>query len=614
MNTLRRLCQGILLYRYPLVPILLGTALALPSLSGGLRMDDYSIRAAVLGSDDLISISRSPWDPFNFLDGDPESHFALVDSGIIPWWSDPECRLAFFRPGTALTHIVDFHLWGDWPWLMHVHSIAWYALLIWMACIFYRRMFRDHETTWIWVLAGVLFAVDEAHGVAVGWLANRNSLVAGVFGIAALIVYDRWRRDGWRPGAVLAPVALGVALLSKEAAICVTAYLLAYAVFLDRGRWLRRLASLLPCACVTVAWYTMYKLLGYGAFASGAYIDPGHDPVAFLGAVIERAPFLLMGQWSMLGAEVSLVASPEARQVFWWVAVAMIGIVAVLVGPLVARSRLARFWTAGMLLSVSPACVVFPGNRLLLFVGLGGLALLAQFLAGIVENAAENASWMPRARNWRRLARCAAYFFIVVHLVLSPLSFPVAVNSMATLGKIPRELADSLPDDPELAGQRVVLVNSWSWMGDTAMLQMRQVEGGALPGSLLNLCPATYPATLHRTDARSLIVRPGGGFFPPPNVAKSAAPRPAFAVEYVLRTLDILTRSPSRPMQLGETVQLSGVTIEITALCADGRPAEATFRFDVPLEDPSLRWLRRTDGEFVPFTPPAVGQTVNVGP
>jgi len=65
-------------------------------------------------------------------------------------------------------------------------------------------------------------------------------------------------------------------------------------------------------------------------------------------------------------------------------------------------------------------------------------------------------------------------------------------------------------------------------------------------------------------------------------------------------------------MRLGEKVELAAATIEITALTPDGRPAEATFRFRVPLEDPSLRWFQCTRGDFEPFAPPAIGQTVRL--
>jgi hypothetical protein len=51
-----------------------------------------------------------------------------------------------------------------------------------------------------------------------------------------------------------------------------------------------------------------------------------------------------------------------------------------------------------------------------------------------------------------------------------------------------------------------------------------------------------------------------------------------------------------------------GDDLTISSLIADGRPAEAMFPFDVPLESPSLLWLCFRGGGFEPFRPPAVGQ------
>jgi hypothetical protein len=54
------------------------------------------------------------------------------------------------------------------------------------------------------------------------------------------------------------------------------------------------------------------------------------------------------------------------------------------------------------------------------------------------------------------------------------------------------------------------------------------------------------------------------------------------------------------------------MTVEVTALTDDNRPAEAAFRFSVPLEDASLHWLCYRGKAFEPFTPPAVGETVEI--
>ena len=65
-------------------------------------------------------------------------------------------------------------------------------------------------------------------------------------------------------------------------------------------------------------------------------------------------------------------------------------------------------------------------------------------------------------------------------------------------------------------------------------------------------------------------------------------------------------------MALGEEVKLTGMTARVTALTDDGRPAVATFRFDVPLESGSLVWLCFTGQGFEPFVLPAVGQEMEI--
>ena len=73
-----------------------------------------------------------------------------------------------------------------------------------------------------------------------------------------------------------------------------------------------------------------------------------------------------------------------------------------------------------------------------------------------------------------------------------------------------------------------------------------------------------------------------------------------------------LLRGEDDPMSVGDRVELTGLTIKVTDVTADGCPAEAEFRFAVPLEDPSLRWLQWTAGDFVPFTPPPVGGNIEI--
>jgi hypothetical protein len=98
--------------------------------------------------------------------------------------------------------------------------------------------------------------------------------------------------------------------------------------------------------------------------------------------------------------------------------------------------------------------------------------------------------------------------------------------------------------------------------------------------------------TIARPDVRTLVIRAKNGYLATP--------------------ADQLCRTPEYPLALGEKIELTGLTIEVTALTDDNRPAEARFRFAVPLEDASLRWLGFRDGQFVTFQPPAVGEQIDL--
>ncbi|MBN2474219.1 MAG: hypothetical protein JXB62_06410 [Pirellulales bacterium] len=606
MNRLKRLSQGILRRRYPAVLIGLGCLLSLPSLLNGILADDLHIRACVLEHELVDGMAGNCWGPFTFLHGDPEQNRRLTDRGLLPWWTDLDCRAAFMRPLTALTHMADYRLWPRWPVLMHVQSLLWFALLIWAVAVFYRRVMSRRAPAWTAALAALLFTLDDTHAFPVGWLANRNSLLAGLFVVLTLIAYDRWRADGWRPGAYLAPLGLLAGLLAKEAAVCAGAYLLAYALFLDRGRPQRRWLALLPCLLVGVAWYAVYRALGFGLAGSDIYADPANDPLRFGRNVLLHGPILLLGQWGFPGADLYNLASVSARHVLWLWAVGFLGLLGLVLAPLVARSTLARFWTLGMLLSLLPACIPFPNDRLLTFVGLGAIGLLTEFLGGFSEEAA----WLPRSTVWRRGARAMAWLLVVIHVALAPVLFLVSSSFPGLLARRSARLMATYPDDPKLANQTTVVVNEIVF-ATRALIQLRYDQGRPPPRRALCLNSAASPAIVHRCDATTLAVRPRGGYLRPSGCwPDDAEPAPPVHLLYLMQLLDRLPRDQRRPLQLGEQIELTDATVEITAMTDDGRPAEATFRFRVPLEDPSLRWLRMTPRGWVPITPPKIGETV----
>jgi hypothetical protein len=457
-------------------------------------------------------------------------------------------------------------------------------------------------------LAALLFAVDDAHGMPAVWLANRNATIGAFFGLLTLIVHDRWRRDGRRTGAVLAPLALLLGLLANEGVVACGGYLAAYALFLDRGTRLGRLRSMAPCAVVVAVWWLAYKAGGYGAAGSGVYIDPGSSPGPFARAVVARAPLLLCGQWAF-ASDLHLLMSPQAARVMWLAAVGLLAVLAAALFPLVRRDSVARFWTVGMLLAVLPACATFPSDRLLFFVGIGGMGLLAQFVAAVLGRA----DWLPARAGWRLPARALCVVLLFIHLVAAPIALTQAAGSVGTFGRVLTRAAASLPSDPAVRGQTVVIVNTPTYFVSLFGPLIQALNGKPFPAHTLVLGSGITPIEVRRSDERTLVIRPEGGFLAVPGSRRPGAEAepPAFDVRYMLPLFDQLFRG-DRPMRVGQRIELTGAIVEVTVVTDDGRPAEAAFRFATALEDPSLRWLRWKNGVYAPFVLPAVGETLTL--
>ncbi len=573
--------------RLPLMLATVGVLLALPSLWGGWVADDHFHRLKLVGSPALAASATPSLDLFTFASGDPEQNHRLIDKGFWPWWSLQDLRAAFWRPITALTHWVDYRFWPESPAWMHAQSIAWFALLIVVATMLFRRIMG---ATWIAGLAALFYAIDDARGMPVGFLANRNALIAGVFGMLAILAHDRWRRDGWKSGAVLGPGLLLASLLSAEAGVGALAYLVAHALFLDRARGRRRVAALLPYAAVVTGWRMVWSHLGYGVMGIGLYVDPLREPLKYLASAAKQVPVLLLGQWALPPSETYVVAAEfGAALVLSFVALGLVGAMAAVVIPMLRRNRQTGFWGSGMILSLLPICATFPADRMTLFVGLGAFALLAQWLADVY--AGHGALEADGARPRRRFgARALAAFFVVVHGGLAPIG--LAMRSAMPAG--PRSWLESIsihvPLDVEVEEQSLVVVTAPLVMGAGYLPIRNALDGLPVPAHTRILAPHQAPVLVQRPDAHTLTIRPTGGFLKSP--------------------WDQLARSLDYPMSLGQRVHLTDVVIEITGLTADNRPAEATFHFAAPLEDPSLRWLYWDGDTYAPFPLPAIGETV----
>jgi hypothetical protein len=565
----------------PLVVAVLASIGMLPALSGGWQMDDYFQRATLLGYGDSKPINT-------FIQYIDRAHnLSQMDFGTMPWWGSPDLHQAFLRYTSTLTMMLDYRLWPNNPTLMHLHSLLWLSAAVLVAALLYREVIGP---TWVAGLAALMYAIDGAHALPAAYLANRNALIACCFGFLSVLAFVRWRQRGRSITRWLSVLMLALALSAGEMGLATVAYLFSYALTVDEDGFRVRLMRLLPHGAVLAAWALIYKLGNFGSHGSGFYVDPARDPLGFAGSFWQRAAFLMMGQWSPLPAEMSMVPAPGSSAFFHLSVFSFVvaAIVVVLFIPLVLRDRVARFWGLGVLLSLVPIGAVGPENRLLGFVGLGSMALLAQMTQVLCAGS------FVAPRVWKGFAWAATLLLLLIHLVAAPLLGIVRLAYQADASSRMTSAMASVPGDSRIASQDLVLINPPDHIYlVTAIWAVNLLEHRPMPRHMRALSTGGS-LQVTRVGPRSLQIRFPDGFFPT-----------AFS-RYV--------RSQNDRFSPEQHFELPGLSVTVESLDAHGDPEQVLYEFPVPLEDPSLRWMSWQDGVYVSWTPPAVGNTQRFSP
>lgn len=154
--------------RLPAILALGAAVLMLPALKLGFMLDDLPQRAVELRPEQLPPHIRETGIPANsgrlstvlrdlFYNRSPQERMLARNYGISPWWAPDDLRVCLWRPVSAFTHWLDYQLFPDWPALMHAHNIAWFAALLFLLTIIYRKLIG---TGWVAGLAALLFLLD----------------------------------------------------------------------------------------------------------------------------------------------------------------------------------------------------------------------------------------------------------------------------------------------------------------------------------------------------------------------------------------------------------------------------------------------------------------------
>lgn len=548
--------------------------LAIPS---GLVLDDMMFSVALRDESAIPSAHREAWDAFAWAK-DPEGIKRSVDDGVYAWWSDPNARYAFFRPITSLTFWLDYQLWPDAPHWMHVHSLFWHVVLLFVLAAVYRRF---SSVLGFAGLALAAYALDDTRAMPAGWISNRSAELSLIGVLGALLAHDSFRKTGRLRWLGVSLAALLGAVLCAEAGVQAAGFLGAYALFLDKGTLRARIGAIVPHALLIIAWRVVYVLLGYGAAGTALYVDPGHDPLRFAQKALVALPLLLGSQFWGVSAELHDMMkyfAPELTGLIVPLDALGVALLIWLLVPLWKQSAEVRFWATSTLLATLLVCGAPTSDRLLTGTGVGGSALVAAVVIAMLDRVE---LLRPRFRVF------VAGLLGVINLIVGPLLLPYTTSLIFTYGTYIENVDAQLP---ELSGKTLVLLTVPSDDYGLYLPFNRVTKGRTLPEHFRWLATSDNDLQLTRLDPHSLKIRPGRGFLPPGSYW--------------------LLRSPDYQSQVGDTVELSGASIRITEVTEDGRPGEVIVRFDRPLEDASLVWMRWGErGGFVPYKPPALGQT-----
>ena len=570
--------MALLSTRYFNLPVLLGmtTLLCLPALFSGYLGDDYFHYALL--SPDINIPKANDWSLFglfSWIDSEPARNQALMDLGVLPWWTYEGMRYQFWRPLAEISHWLDHQLWRHHPWMMHLHSLLLYLGIGLAMARLFRQLAMPPVTA---LLALTIYMLDSTHGLTVSWIANRNALMATLFGLLCIQQYVVWRENGSSKAFCFSQLCLVASLLSGEIGISTAGYLGAYALILDRQGWRKGLLALWSFALVCVAWFALYKLGHFGADHSDMnYIDPVESPFAFALKALERAPVLLFAQFGIVPAEI-YGFSQQPIPIFLVFAILFLGWVLLLLWPTLRRDRLARFWISGTLFALVPVTATVPADRNLLFVGIGASALLGMLMQSLFDRTIATKS-----------QRAGVYVMIGLHLVLSPLLLPIFSYSP--------QLWSNLMGLP-LARQLPVTSSSESLLSfgvpmpvSMGAIPMRFAEDLPIPEKMWTISTLQQNFSITRLNENTLLVHSEKGM-----------------VQDLEANLRNLTQFPIRAH---EKVVLTDLTLEVVKLNENGHPTDLLLTFnDDRLESTSiLFWNGKS---FERRQHPELGQTLEL--
>jgi hypothetical protein len=564
---------------------LVGLASHLPSLRWGFLWDDFFHQAALRG---LVPDGTLPvWNLYDFMASRPPAP-GTVEAFVPPWWTDAGCRVRFFRPITSFTIWLDYRLYHDWAPGYHLTSLAWFAVFLALVWRLLRGLDLPPAAT-LWAFA--IVALDDVHGIPVGWIANRNSLIAAVFTVATLLAVRKYlhtRGLVWLGAAV---IAFLLACGAKESGLATAGLAVLYVLVYGsvpgetaRTAIARTLRSpvLWTFGALSVAYLVFYVAAGYGAHCI-EYPAPWQNPPAYLRRLVISIPAALLNLFFGFPSGI-LMIRPDLS---WLLAIVA---TVVLIPSLVVILHVTRWnrhvtfvagWVAITLLIEAGGPL---SERLWMMPSIGTAILAGLFLH----------RWRPlRTWGWRwRVPIATVALGVLIPGIVGALPANwLRGRALSFVAGHDREVTRSAAVDRSAATPReVILLNSPSPLQPLIMPLAWRVMHGDCGTRFYPLQFGGRSLACRRDDDATLTV------------TSHSYPLRSNAIELVLCT----SRTPP---PVGTTCTTPAFTATILETEPEG-VHRVQFRFTRSLDDPVWQFLAYQGGALRRIAPPAVGETL----
>ena len=552
------------------------------TLFANIMADDYYLASRLQANSILPEIDdASIWNTFSVSDGKIETNQYLVQRGLMTWWTSPEFRFQMLRPLAEISHWIDFKLWPHSFELMHIHHLLWVALFFFVA---YKFLTKFTDRPELGKLAFVIFSLSANHSQTIAWLASRNTLIAGTFGILALLLHVRSREQNRFTFRFMALMSFAAALLASEFGLSASVWLFSWTLFLDKGSLFIKFMRLVPYGLIMLGWLAMYFHCQHGVFASEFYVNPAHYPVKYLGSLLEKTPTAIINSIYHVPAG-GLFGSGLLWSPGWFVSVGIVTLLFWLMHKHLSNPMY-KFYIVGSLLSMIPIAAGSSGARTLAFVSLGIVPIVASILRCWAYNNAEG-----------KAERFLIPFFAWPVLIFTTISIGV----LPTISVIYRNHnldnyygpAMNLPIDSSDNETTVLLINPNSVFYAMFYPLVWNTQGKDQPGSFYPLATSNHrEMTFMRDSEVSFVLTPEKGFLVEP-------------AAYFMR-------SKEEGFSEGQTIVYSTLTITIISVLEDGRPGSIEVKLNDSLDSDNVKLFFCEKRQFLQLKIPAIGHEIRV--